>query len=218
MPYVFADRDGKLVGLDIDLMNEIAVFLHKKIEWVNMGFDAVVIALQQKKVDAIIGGFSISDEKRKVINMIPYTYPQPIVLYFWKTIPDGITCIQDLEKFESPVVTIQMGSVGWEKYLAKFPFIEIKMLDQYSEIIMDLKAGKSLAGCCDLTAATHMKRKTPELQILVLQGTEKLWEGDGIGIHKENKVLTAQFEQAVKQLRENGTLKKLQDNWFGKEI
>lgn len=217
-PYIYADNAGLPQGHDVDLMNAIGSILNKKIEWVDMGFDAVVIALQQKKVNCIIGGFSISDEKKKVIDMIQYTEPQPLVLYFWKQIPEGISSIQDLEKFENPVITLQTGSVGYEKYLKQFPFIDIKMLDGYAEVIMDLKAGKTLAGCCDLTAAMAMKSKESNLQIMVLEGTEKLFYGDGIGVHQENKALTAQFEQAVAQLKENGTLQKLKDQWLKKEV
>jgi ABC-type amino acid transport substrate-binding protein len=217
-PYIYADDAGLPQGHDVDLMNAIGSILDKKIEWVDMGFDAVVIALQQKKVDCIIGGFSISDEKKKVINMIQYTQPQPLVLYFWKQIPEGINLIQDLEKLENPVVTLQTGSIGYEKYLRQFSFIDIKMLDGYAEVIMDLRAGKTLAGCCDLTAAIDMKRKEPNLQIMVLEGTEKLFYGDGIGVHKENKLLVEQLEQAVAQLEENGTLYKLKNQWLKKEV
>lgn len=215
-PYIYADNDGKPMGLDVELMHEIGSILHKKIEWVDMGFDAVVIALQQKKVDCIIGGFSISDEKKQAINMVQYTQPQPLVLYFWKQIPEGVTSIQDLENLENPIVTLQTGSVGYEKYLKQFPFIDIKMLDGYAEVIMDLKAGKTVAGCCDLTAALAMKDKEPNLCIMVLEGTEKLFYGDGIGVHKENKALTLKLEQAIAQLEKQGTLEKLRNQWLKK--
>jgi ABC-type amino acid transport substrate-binding protein len=146
--------------------------------------------------------------------MIQYTNPQPLALYFWEQIPQGVTNIEDLESLENPVVTIQTGSVGFEKYLRQYPFIIIKSLDQYVEVILDLKTGKSLAGCCDLNVASYMKTKTPELQLLVLQGSEKLHRGDGIGVNKKNKKIYDDVQAAITTLQNNGTLNSLKEKWF----
>ena len=55
-PFVFKDKDGKLVGFDIDLWDAIAKELGLAYELKPMNFDALIPALIEKKIDVALAG------------------------------------------------------------------------------------------------------------------------------------------------------------------
>ena len=52
-PYIFINEENEFVGFDIDIATMIAEKMQRKLVVKHMGFDALIIALKQKKVDMI---------------------------------------------------------------------------------------------------------------------------------------------------------------------
>lgn len=70
-------ENSKIVGLDPDIMEEFSKRMGFQYKWANMNFDGLISALQTRKVDIIIAGMSISDERKKYINFsTPYISQQ----------------------------------------------------------------------------------------------------------------------------------------------
>ncbi len=60
-PFEFENEDGKLVGIDIDLLNAIAEDQGFKVDIKQLGFDAALQAVQAGQADGVIAGMSITD-------------------------------------------------------------------------------------------------------------------------------------------------------------
>lgn len=75
-------EDGKIVGFDVELMEEIAKLMGKEIEWKNIAFDGLLPALQAKKLDVIIAGMTATEERKKFVNFSEtyYTSNQMILI------------------------------------------------------------------------------------------------------------------------------------------
>src|SRR5947208_3229565 len=73
---------NQLVGLDIDLANEIANRLGVKIIWSETPFAELIPSLQTKRADFIISGISDRGSRRETADFIDYlaTGPQFFVL------------------------------------------------------------------------------------------------------------------------------------------
>src|SRR6266545_325562 len=73
---------NQLVGLDIDLANELAKRLGVKIVWSETPFAALIPSLQTKRADFIISGISDRSSRREAADFIDYlaTGPQFFVL------------------------------------------------------------------------------------------------------------------------------------------
>ena len=73
---------NQLVGLDIDLANELAKRLGVKIIWSETPFAELIPALQTKRADFIISGISDRASRRETADFIDYlaTGPQFFVL------------------------------------------------------------------------------------------------------------------------------------------
>jgi len=63
-PFESKAPDGKLVGFEIDLGNEICRRLHAKCVWVETAFDGIIPALQGRKFDAILSAMSVTPKRK----------------------------------------------------------------------------------------------------------------------------------------------------------
>ncbi len=70
-PYCYQVGD-KLVGFDIDLAAEIGKELGIKAEPLAMEFKGLIPALQAGRIDAIIAGLYMNEERAKQVDFIPY--------------------------------------------------------------------------------------------------------------------------------------------------
>lgn len=62
-PFEFRDND-KIVGFDIEIANEIADSMGKKLVIEDMAFDSLITALSAGKVDFVIAGMTATDERK----------------------------------------------------------------------------------------------------------------------------------------------------------
>ena len=69
-PYVFVDSgsaDKKVIGLDIEMCQQLADKLGVKMEVQDMGFSALLSSVTAGKVDIAVGGVSPTPEREKVM-------------------------------------------------------------------------------------------------------------------------------------------------------
>ena len=79
-PYEFY-KDNKIVGLDIEIVNYIADYLHRTVEIQDIEFDAIINAVASGKADVGFAGFTVTEERKKSINFTtPYTLSKVVVI------------------------------------------------------------------------------------------------------------------------------------------
>ena len=218
-PYEFYDQDNKPNGFDIDLAKSIANKLGLKLEIKDVGFDVLILSLQQGKIDLIISAMSISDKKLKQIHMVPYygDQVQNLSLAFWGPKPSDITCLEDIAHSSKPVVAVQTATLQSE-FLNSLKGIETKILMAAEDLVLDLQYRKSKAALFEQLVASAMQKKFPEITIITVPLPEEFqMMGNGIGIQKNNLDLINQVEKTIAQLKEDGTINKLSKTWMGKE-
>lgn len=71
-PMQYVDPSGKIVGMRIDLGNEIAKTLCLKPKFVNIPFDAQIPGVQSGRWDMIDTGMFYTAERAKTIKLVPY--------------------------------------------------------------------------------------------------------------------------------------------------
>ena len=216
-PYEVINEQGEFEGFDIDLAKEIAKKLNKKIIFKDMSFDMLIINLQNKKIDMILAGVSITQDKLKEISMVCYLENDrthyPIV--FWKEIPKNIQTISDIKNLKNRTISVQAGTIQ-EQYLEQNNFITIKNIESVSDLILEVKHKKSIAFCIDMPVFKKLKNQIPELQALFVSIPEKHKSlGDGIGMRKDNIELIKEIEAIIREFKQNGILKDLKEKWFG---
>ncbi len=214
-PFAMLNEQGELEGFDIDVARLLAETMGKQLVLQNMDLAPLLIALQQNKIDMIISGLCITEERCNKMTMIYYqgtpTTSNPLV--FWQKIPKNITGITDLEK-SNAVICVEPGSFQ-ENYLVQFKNLNLKQVSSMSEIIMELKYGKSTAAFIDPDIWPLMKQKQPALVSLDIPLPPAFQsKGCGIAIKKENTTLATAVKKIVEQMRKQNIIQKLEQQWF----
>jgi ABC-type amino acid transport substrate-binding protein len=215
-PFVSLDEQGRYVGFDIDIAEELAKKLGRSLVINDLGsMPSLILAVKQNKIDALIWAVSITEERQKQMEMIYYQGEKvtSLPLLFWKKIPENVTSIDDLAKDPKAVVSVEAGS-SQESFLLSVPGLNIKQVDKVMDALLELKYGKSLATVVDPSLVSSMREKFPEIKVLNIPlppSAQVL--GCGICLNKTNALLISQVKQAVEELRSEGKIAELERKW-----
>lgn len=220
-PYESKDKNGELIGFDIDVGRALGQVLGREVVFKEFDFDALILALQKGQIDIILSGMSITESRQKEIAMIPYQ-GDPLTDFsflFWETAPSSITSINELKQLaldKKLTVTVQAGHF-LEDFL-KSEGIPLKPLPGPPEQIIDIKYKKSLAAAVDSTVGKKLASEHAGLKNLVLPLPKEKWDlGNGIGISKSRADLVNDISRAVDEIKASGILNSLKEKWFKAE-
>ena len=75
VPWAMRDKNGELVGFEIDVAKKVAADMDVDVEFVPTSWDGIIPALIAGKFDVIIGGMSVRPQRNLTINFtIPYAH------------------------------------------------------------------------------------------------------------------------------------------------
>ena len=79
-PYEYYE-DGKIVGIDADLMQAIADILNKQLTIIDIDFDAIITAVQGGKADVGVSGMTVTEDRKKNIDFSDtYTTSKQVII------------------------------------------------------------------------------------------------------------------------------------------
>jgi ABC-type amino acid transport substrate-binding protein len=115
-PYQLRDNvTGEIVGFEVDLANACAEKLGLTIEWNDVGFDNIILSVQQGSLDMGVSGFSITPDRLEQVSFtIPHsTTTGEVVMLQSQMTAKGITGIESLEELKTKgvIVGVQAGNV-----------------------------------------------------------------------------------------------------------
>lgn len=211
-PMEFRDENNNLVGFDIDFGNAIAKKLGVKAEFVTTDFNGILLSLTSGKFDAILATLSITDERKKSIDFSePYIMEGIIAI-----VKNGNSSVTKLEDLSGKVVACQMGSTSDAAAQKINGIKELKKYDKITEALHDLLIGRVDAVVVDeLVGRYYTSQKTSDYKVLDKKLND---EPVGIGFKKQDKELNAAVQQAINDLKADGTLSSISKKWFGVDI
>ncbi|WP_297838292.1 transporter substrate-binding domain-containing protein [uncultured Roseibium sp.] len=212
-PFSVVDNSGKVSGLDIEIGNAICAKLDAKCEWTAQDFEGLIPAIQNGRYDMIIASHSITDERKKAVDMVKY-YNNTASFLVPKN-SDG----SDLSPaaFEGKSVGAQTGTVH-ASYLEK-NFLEsnLKFYPSQIEAYADLNAGRIDAVMGDTPTLYAWVEdegkdccKISEAKI----SDPAVGDGAGIVIKKGNETLRSEVQEAVDLMWSNGEFDALWAKYF----
>lgn len=212
-PWVSINEKGIYEGFDIDVAQELAQTLNKKLILKDLGsMSALFMALEQGSIDIIMWGLSITSDRLKKIAMVYYqgdtitTYP----LLFFKQIPQGIKTIEDMKGL---TVCVEPGS-SQAVVLDQYPCINQKLTERIDDALLNIQYGKADAAFVEPAIAQKFQNKYPTIVSLAVPlAPENHVQGVGIVIKKENTKLIEQIERAVDELIQKNIIKTLETKW-----
>lgn len=196
-------KDDKIIGFDIDLVNEIAKVLDIKIEFVPMDFDALMGALKLGKIDVIASGLSNTPARAKNVEFSDIYY-QGSNCFLRKKSRTDITSLNGLS------VGVQLGSIQ-ANMLNQIPNTKPFLNSEISNLVLALVNDKVDALIVDKLVARGYLNTYNELEIF----QELKEENDGVSFAfaKGNTKLRDDFNKALEVVKSQGIYEKLLEKY-----
>ncbi len=204
-PFEFLEGD-KVTGFDIELLTEVSKIAGFEIEIKNQSFDGLLPALQSGKIDLIVSGMTVTDERKKAVNFTDsyYTASQVII------VANNNEAVKGFEDLKGKNVGVQLGTTG-DLEVSKMVDVTNTKFNNGSEAILALKSNKVDAVVIDNEPAKNFVKNNDGLKV-VDAGAIK--EDYAMAISKDNQELLNSINAALKQLKENGKYDELMKKWF----
>lgn len=129
-PFEFT-QNGKLVGIDVDLINAIAKDQGFAIDIEQMDFSGIIPAMQAKMLDVGMGGMSITDQRKETVDFSEPYFAAGVSLVVADTNQD-ITSLADLSGKKVVVKNGTVGAAFAEKNTAQYGYSIIQVSDSAS--------------------------------------------------------------------------------------
>ena len=202
-------------GLDIDLANALAEELGVTVEFTNTGFDGIIGALTAQRFDALMSAMTVTEERQKEIDFIPYFDAGTDILVAEGN-PKNIKTIEDLSGLTVGVqiATIQVDQLKAANDALKAagkPEINVLTFDQNPLAVEQLRTGRADAVIADSPVVANDARLSEgKLEALGLAVEAAPY---GIGVRKDSSQLKAAIEEALQKLIANGKYKAVLIAW-----
>ena len=190
-PYEYYEN-GEIVGVDIEIANEIANALGKKLIVKDIAFDSIINELKSGKADFALAGMSITEERLKEVDFsIQYTTSRQVVIVKKNSSINSINNIYDKK------IAVQLGSVA-DLYLSENnPNTELVRQKKYLSMVEDLKSDKIDLIVMDKLPAEQIVASSNELKILEGSIFEDSY---GIAVKKGNTELLSTINNVLNKL------------------
>lgn len=197
-------ENGEIVGADIDIAKAIAEKLGRELEITNIDFDAALTGAATGKYDMAVAGITANDDRRKNMNFSVdyYTASQAIIVMA----DSEIAAAADLE---GKTIACQEGTTG-EQYLIDEGYA-IQSFKTGAEAVTAMTSGKVDAVVIDDAVARALSSKQNGATKVLDEALTK--EAYAIALKKGNVELTAEIDKALEELKADGTLASIFENY-----
>lgn len=201
MPFEYSEN-GKRMGFDVELIEAIAKQLNKTVEWIDIDFKGLVPGLVANRFDVAASAIYITVERRKVVNFTDPYYPGGLVIMVKK----GDDRIKGPDDLNGKKISVQVGTKSVNFLKDKFPSAERIEVEKNQEMFQLVEIGRADAAVTGKPAAKVYAKTRGTLQVLDQPLTVEEY---GFALRKNDPELVAQFNEALKNLKADGTYDKL---------
>ncbi|HEV3429776.1 MAG TPA: ABC transporter substrate-binding protein [Paraburkholderia sp.] len=215
-PFESKAPDGKLVGFDIDLGNEICKRMNAKCVWVEQDFDGMIPGLKAKKFDGVLSSMTITPQRQEQIAFSAKLFDTPTRLVAKK----GTTYQPSADSLKGKSVGVEQGTI--QETYAKDNWapkgVNVVPYQNQDQVYADLISGRLDAALQDEVQADLGFLKTPRGAGFQFAGKEIPTGAAAIGLRKEDADLKTKIDKAIADMIKDGTYKKIEAKYFDFDV
>lgn len=213
-PYESVDASGEIVGYDMDIIREIGKRLGIEVEVQDIGFDGLIAALQEGKVDVVISSMQYTEERDQQVDFSD-GYHQPkealivrqgsdIALEQKEDIVDYSVCVVKGTSYEYWVTTefVEKGLMSEDQVLHH---------DAADQDLLDVKNGRCDIAIENSDAAPKMMETIGDLEIALI--APSYGGPQSIAIREGQTELKAKLDEIITAMRDEGLLDQYGEKW-----
>ncbi|MDZ5604032.1 ABC transporter substrate-binding protein [Pseudomonas sp. RP23018S] len=210
-PFNNKDASGNVVGFDKDIGDALCAKMEAECSVVTSDWDGIIPALNAKKFDFLVSSLSITDERKQAVDFTDPYYSNKLQFIAPKT-TDFKT---DKASLKGKIIGTQRATLAGSWLEDTYgDDIQIKLYDTQENAYLDLTSGRVDAILAD-KYVQYDWLKSPEGQAYEFKG-EPVVDSDkiGIAVRKGDDKLRNHLNAALKEIKADGTYKKINDKYF----
>lgn len=207
-PYEMTTDDGGFEGIDVELAGAIAEKLGLELQIDDMDFDSALLAVQQGKSDIVMAGVSVTDDRLLVMDFSDsYATGVQVVI-----VPEGSDVT--IDNLGEHTIGTQRATTGNIYCTDDYGEDHVVAYDNGITAVQALMNGQVDCVVIDSAPAQEFVAANPGLTIL---DTEYVSEEYAIGMAKGNTALVEAVNQALAELKADGTIQSIVDKYITAE-
>ena len=213
-PMGFVGDDGEYTGFDLELAQAVAKRLGLEYKAQPIAWDSKDMELESGNIDCIWNGFTMTGREDD------YTWTEPYMANQQVFVVANDSDINSQADLAGKIVEVQADSSA-EAALKEAPeltatFKELLTTADYNTAFMDLEQGAVDAIAMDVIVAGYqIQQRNADFKILDDSLSEEEY---GVGFKKGNTELRDKVQSTLEEMAEDGTLQKVSEKWFGKDV
>ncbi len=212
VPWVFKDKDGNLVGFEIDVATKLAEDMGVEVEFVPTEWSGIIPALLTNKFDVIIGGMGVTTERALKVNFSdPYSWTGIDLVVHKEMLPD-VTSMEELNG-EDIIIAVRLGTTPVmvaEKYAPK---AKLHQFDTDEAVIQDVLNGNAHAALSSAPTPAFWVIDYADVLYRPFGGKLLTNEPNAFAVRKGDSDTMTFFNSWI--LVNQAWLKERSDHWFG---
>ncbi|WP_309969640.1 ABC transporter substrate-binding protein [Arthrobacter oryzae] len=203
-PFEF-QKDGKIVGFDMDIAAEVAKDLNAELSVVDSSFEAIETGTALTGCDVSISSISITDTRKAVMDFSTPYLDDDLAL-----VASEGSGIKTLDDAKGKKVGVQQATTGADYATEKG--LDAQQFEDTGLLVQALQAGTIDAALGNQSVLGYAIKDDPKFKAV-----EKFATGEqlGISIKKGNTAMAEKVNGTLKRLTDDGTLEKFETTWFG---
>lgn len=214
-PFSFHDESGKLTGYDVEVTRLVGEKLGVTIEFKETLWDAMLAGLKAGRFDLVANQVTLHNEERRAAfdAAEPYTWTGAMILVH-KDFDKEIKTLSDIKGLKAAQsLNSNFATMATE---AGAEIVPAESLPQEIALVTQKRADFTMN---DALAYLDYLRKNPDAPLKPAWRAEKSeWVPSGLVAAKGNDEALALISKALIELREEGKLKELGEQFFGEDV
>ncbi|MGH6947732.1 MAG: ABC transporter substrate-binding protein [Kiloniellales bacterium] len=218
-PFNYVNANGNLAGFDVDIANALCTAAKLECEFVIQDWDGIIPGLLAKKYDAIVASMSITEERKRKVDFTKKYYHMASKFVAKK----GSTFEFTPQGLSGKSVAVQRGTLHERLLRDTFPGVSLKLFDTQDEANSSLAAGHAdlvMASAVMLLEGFLKTRDGADFEFVGPNWRDARYHGRGVAIavRKTDSELRETLNQAIDQIRADGTYQWINDEYFPFDI
>ncbi|WP_134685986.1 amino acid ABC transporter substrate-binding protein [Brevibacillus migulae] len=210
-PFTFHDESGKLTGYDVEVITEVAKRIGVEPEFMETQWDSMFAGLDSERFDVIANQVGIRpDRQEKYDFSSPYTVSTAVLAVHKDN--TTVTDFKDIKGLKAAqTLTSNLTDIARENGA------EIVGVEGFNQAIDLLVSKRVEVTVGDRLSFLEFLKQKPETPVKIVANHADAAQ-NGFMFRKGSNELVEAFNKALDEMRQDGTLAKISEKWFGADV
>jgi ABC-type amino acid transport substrate-binding protein len=211
-PMTMTNREGGLMGFDVDLAKALAMAMNVKLEIKPMPFSELMAALEKDDIDMVLSNMSITPERTELVSFVGPYMMSGMSLLTRNTVLGKISSAEEFNRAGLKLLALHNSThANFVKTVA--PDATLIEFESYDEGVAMLIDGKADAMVADMTQCVLAVMRFPDAGLTTLDKPLTV-EPVGIAVSKDDLQFFNLVDNYLRAYEKTGVLTQLRKKWF----